>query len=45
VRGKGGRIGPELGPDRDLPDTPAQFAAVLWNVCVRGTTGLTKAAA
>ena len=31
VRGKGGRIGPELGPDRDLPDTPAQFAAVLWN--------------
>jgi cytochrome c2 len=31
VRGKGGRIGPELGPDLDLPNTPAQFAAVLWN--------------
>lgn len=31
VRGTGGRIGPELGPDHDLPNTPAQFAAVLWN--------------
>jgi mono/diheme cytochrome c family protein len=31
VRGKGGRIGPELGPDHELPQTSAQFAAVLWN--------------
>ena len=31
VRGKGGKIGPELGPDHDLPRTSAQFAAVLWN--------------
>ena len=31
VRGKGGKIGPELGPDHELPHTSAQFAAVLWN--------------
>ena len=31
VRGKGGGIGPELGPDHELPRTSAQFAAVLWN--------------
>jgi mono/diheme cytochrome c family protein len=31
VRGKGGKIGPELGPGHDLPRTSAQFAAVLWN--------------
>ena len=30
VRGRGGR-GPELGPDHDLPQGAAQFAAVLWN--------------
>lgn len=31
VRGKGGHLGPELGPDHDLPNSPAQFAAILWN--------------
>lgn len=31
VRGNGGHDGPELGPDRDLPHTTAQFASVLWN--------------
>jgi mono/diheme cytochrome c family protein len=31
LAGKGGRIGPELGPDRDVPHSVAQFAAVLWN--------------
>jgi cytochrome c2 len=31
VRASGGHIGPELGPDHELPDSPAQFAAVLWN--------------
>jgi cytochrome c2 len=31
VRGKGGKIGPELGPAHELPRTSAQFAAVLWN--------------
>ena len=31
VRGKGGNIGPELGPAHELPRTSAQFAAVLWN--------------
>jgi mono/diheme cytochrome c family protein len=31
VRGNGGRAGPELGPDRELPQSPMQFAAVLWN--------------
>ncbi len=31
VGGKGGKVGPELGPDRDLPFSFAQFAAVLWN--------------
>jgi len=30
VRGRGG-VGPELGPDHDLPHSSAQFAAVLWN--------------
>jgi cytochrome c2 len=31
VRGQGGALGPELGPDKDLPLTTAQFASVLWN--------------
>jgi mono/diheme cytochrome c family protein len=31
VRGKGGKAGPELGPDTDLPFNSTQFAAVLWN--------------
>ncbi len=31
VGGNGGRIGPELGPDYNLPQGAAQFAAVLWN--------------
>ena len=31
VRGLGGSVGPELGPERDLPLTTGQFASVLWN--------------
>ena len=31
VRGQGGSVGPELGPESDLPLTTAQFASVLWN--------------
>ena len=31
VRGSGGHVGPELGPDHELPVSPAQFATVLWN--------------
>jgi cytochrome c2 len=31
VRGTGGKLGPELGPDHDLPLTTSQFASVLWN--------------
>jgi mono/diheme cytochrome c family protein len=31
VGGQGGKLGPELGPDRELPVTTAQFASVLWN--------------
>lgn len=31
VRGQGGRVGPELGPEQDLPLTPAQFGSVMWN--------------
>ena len=31
VRGQGGSLGPELGPDHDLPLATAQFAGVLWN--------------
>jgi cytochrome c2 len=31
VRGQGGSIGPELGPQNDLPLRPADFAGVLWN--------------
>lgn len=31
VRGQGGKLGPELGPENDLPLTTAQFASVLWN--------------
>jgi mono/diheme cytochrome c family protein len=31
VRGHGGSLGPELGPERDLPLTTMQFASVLWN--------------
>lgn len=31
VRGNGGTIGPELGPEHDLPLSATQFASVLWN--------------
>lgn len=31
VRGSGGKLGPELGPDQDLPLSAAEFASVLWN--------------
>ena len=31
VAGKGGHVGPELGPDHELPHTTARFAAILWN--------------
>jgi len=31
VRGQGGAIGPELGPDHDIPLSTAQFASVMWN--------------
>ncbi len=31
VRGQGGSVGPELGPERDFPLTRGQFASVLWN--------------
>jgi len=31
VRGQGGNVGPELGPERDFPLTTGQFASVLWN--------------
>jgi mono/diheme cytochrome c family protein len=31
VGGKGGNLGPELGPDQDLPLTTARFASVMWN--------------
>lgn len=31
VNGKGGRIGPELGADRQLPLSVVQFAALMWN--------------
>jgi mono/diheme cytochrome c family protein len=31
VNGKGGKEGPELGPQTDLPLGTAQFASVLWN--------------
>jgi cytochrome c2 len=31
LAGKGGRVGPELGPERELPHSTARFAAVLWN--------------
>jgi len=31
VRGHGSQIGPELGPDHELPQSPAQFATILWN--------------
>jgi cytochrome c2 len=31
VRGQGGSVGPELGPERDFPLTTGQFASVLWN--------------
>ncbi|MEK7994883.1 MAG: c-type cytochrome [Planctomycetota bacterium] len=31
VKGKGGRIGPELGPGRQLPLSIVQFAGVMWN--------------
>jgi cytochrome c2 len=31
VKGKGGQLGPELGPGRQLPLTIAQFAGLMWN--------------
>ncbi len=31
VGGRGGNLGPELGPDQDIPLTTAQFASVMWN--------------
>jgi cytochrome c2 len=31
VSGEGGKIGPELGPDLDLPHSMARFATVMWN--------------
>ena len=31
VRGQGGTLGPELGPDHELPLTTAQFAGLMWN--------------
>ena len=31
VRGQGGNLGPELGPDRDFPLTTAQLASLMWN--------------
>ena len=31
MRGEGGRVCPELGPDLDLPLTTGRFASVLWN--------------
>jgi len=31
VKGRGGRIGPEFGPGRQLPLSVVQFAGVMWN--------------
>lgn len=31
VRGQGGAMGPELGPNHDIPLTAAQFASLMWN--------------
>jgi len=31
VRGNGGKLGPELGPEHELPLSATQFAGVLWN--------------
>jgi len=31
VHGSGGKLGPELGPEQELPLTTAQFASLLWN--------------
>jgi mono/diheme cytochrome c family protein len=31
VRGQGGRIGPELGPERQLPTSIVRFAGAMWN--------------
>lgn len=31
IRGKGGNLGPELGPDRELALSTAQFATLMWN--------------
>ena len=31
VRGKGGNVGPPLGPEQDIPLTTAQFASLMWN--------------
>lgn len=31
VRGKGGHVGPELGPNHQLPLTVVQFSGLMWN--------------
>lgn len=31
VRGNGGKVGPELGPERELPLSASQFAGTFWN--------------
>src|SRR3990172_7654299 len=31
VRGEGGRVGPELGPNRPIPPSIVQFAGLMWN--------------
>jgi mono/diheme cytochrome c family protein len=31
VRGQGGDVGPSLGPEKDLPLSPAQLSGVMWN--------------
>lgn len=31
VNGKGGSVGPALGPERELPLTSARFAGLMWN--------------
>jgi mono/diheme cytochrome c family protein len=31
VRGQGGSVGPELGPEHEMPLTTARFASVMWN--------------
>ena len=31
VRGRGGSVGPELGPEHDIPLSMAQFSSIMWN--------------